>query len=511
MLTFHQISKRFGGVRALEDVSFPIARAAIHAIVGENGAGKSTLMKIAAGVQPPDSGAIELDGKTIIINSPRRARELGIALVPQEPALCPNLTVAENLNLGHEPQSFGIVRRGEMRARAAAALQRAALDVPLDLPVERLGSAQRHLLQIARSLAENAKVLILDEPTAALSEGEAANLFERLRALREEGVTILYISHRLPEIFALCDAITTLRDGHHVATQATRDVKPDDIVTQMVGRVLEQEEAATERQIASSGAVRNAPILRLEKLSRAGAFHDVSLELRPGEIVTLAGLVGSGRSEVARCVFGLDKISTGRMWLDGQSYAPRGPRDAIRCGLALVPEDRHGQGLVMQLSVRENLSLPALAANLAGLSFGPFVRGGVERSTAGARLDELSIKTAGAEAGVETLSGGNQQKVVLGKWLTVAPKLLIVDEPTQGVDVGAKAQVHRLLRDLAARGFGVLMISSDLPEVLHLSHRILVMRQGHIAGELAHGASAEDVMRLAALGSKSEASVAAVL
>jgi rhamnose transport system ATP-binding protein len=313
-------------------------------------------------------------------------------------------------------------------------------------------------------------------------------------------VTILYISHRLPEIFALCDAITTLRDGHHVATQLVRDVKPDDIVRQMVGRVLAQAEAATEQQIAYSSAAREQPILRLENLTRESAFHDISFEVRPGEIVTLAGLVGSGRSEVARCIFGLDKISGGRMWLNGKLYAPRSPRDAIRSGLALVPEDRRGQGLVMQLAVRENLSLPALSSNLAGLSLGPIVRGRVERRTANARIDDLSIKTAGAEAGVETLSGGNQQKVVLGKWLTVAPKLFIVDEPTQGVDVGAKAQVHRLLRDLAARDFGVLMISSDLPEVLHLSHRILVMRQGRLVGELAHGASAEDVMRLAALG-----------
>ncbi|HVF10364.1 MAG TPA: sugar ABC transporter ATP-binding protein [Abditibacteriaceae bacterium] len=500
MLTFRNISKRFGGVHALENVSFSVGRGSIHAIVGENGAGKSTLMKIVAGVHPPDSGTLELDGKTVLINSPHGARELGIALVPQEPALCPNLTVEENLNLGHEPQSFGIIRRGEMRAKAAAALHRAALDVPLNMPVEQLAPAQRHLLQIARSLAENAGVLILDEPTAALSAGEAGNLFERLRALQKEGVTILYISHRLPEIFALCDAITTLRDGRHVATQPARDVQPDDIVSQMVGRVLEAEEAATERHIARSGAAREQPLLRVENLARDGAFSDISFAVRPGEIVTLAGLVGSGRSEVARCIFGLDKITAGRMWLDGKPYAPRGPRDAVRCGLALVPEDRRGQGLVMQLSVRENLSLPALASSLAGLALGPVVRGGVERRTANSRIADLSIKTAGAEAGVETLSGGNQQKVVLGKWLTVAPKLLIVDEPTQGVDVGAKAQVHRLLRDLAARGFGVLMISSDLPEVLHLSHRILVMRQGRIAEELAHGASAEDVMRLAALG-----------
>ncbi|MDQ3813302.1 MAG: sugar ABC transporter ATP-binding protein [Armatimonadota bacterium] len=500
MLTFQHISKRFGGVRALEDVSFSIERSTIHAIVGENGAGKSTLMKIVAGVHPPDTGTILLDGQPVTISSPRRARELGIALVPQEPALCLNLTVAENLILGHEPQSFGLIKHDEVRARAEAALKRAALDVTPDTVVERMSSARRHILQIARALAEDARVLILDEPTAALSEGEAQTLFERLRVLRQEGVTILYISHRLPEIFELCDAITTLRDGHHVATQPISQVKPEDIVAHMVGRELAQEEEETEGQVAHSGPKSEQPILRVENLARAGVFQDVSFEVRPGEIVSFAGLVGSGRSEVARCIFGLDAITSGQIFMDGKPYAPPDPRDAIRAGIALVPEDRRGQGLVMLLSVRENLSLPALAANLAELAATGIVRGGAERETAQARVADLAIKTASIDAGVDTLSGGNAQKVVIGKWLTTTPRLLIVDEPTQGVDVGAKAQVHRLLVDLAQRGFGVLMISSDLPEVLHLSHRILVMRQGRLVGELPHGASAEDVMHLAAIG-----------
>ncbi|MDF2439524.1 MAG: rhamnose transport system ATP-binding protein [Abditibacteriota bacterium] len=511
MLSFFNISKRFGGVRALDDVSFEVAAGAIHAIVGENGAGKSTLMKIVAGIHAPDSGRLELDGQSVSIATPRRARELGIALVPQEVALCPNLSVAENLNLGHEPQRFGVLRRSAMRERALISLRRASLDIAPDTLVSMLSSAQRHLLQIARALTENARVLILDEPTAALSEGEAQTLFERLRGLREEGVTVLYISHRLPEIFALCDAITVLRDGRHVATQPTSQTSPQSIVAQMVGRELQAEEDETEHIIAAQAALaRNAeegisggtdaPILRVEKLSRGGVFQDVSFEVRRGEVVGMAGLIGSGRSEVARCLFGLDVPTSGRMSRNGEAYAPRSPRDAIRQGLALVPEDRRGQGLVMQLSVRENLSLPALAANLANLSRGGVVHGRNERLRAHERVGELAIKTAGLEASVNTLSGGNAQKVVIGKWLSTNPQLFIVDEPTQGVDVGAKAQVHRLLRDLAARGFGVLMISSDLPEILSLSHRILVMRQGRLAGELKHGASAEDVMRLAALG-----------
>lgn len=499
-LAFENISKRFGGVRALDEVSFQVESGAIHAIVGENGAGKSTLMKIAAGVHPQDGGTVLMDGHPVTIASPRRARDLGIALVPQEPALCPNLTVTENLSLGREPRSFGVLRRGEMLRRAEASLERASLPVSPNALVQDLAPAQRHLLQIARALAEEARFLILDEPTAALSEGEAEHLFDRLRVLKAEGVTILYISHRLPEIFSLCDTITTLRDGRHVATQLRDTVKPEDIVLQMVGRTLAEEEDQTERLIAGSARDAGEAILEAAAISREGAFSNVSFQVRRGEIVTLAGLVGSGRTEVARCIFGLDPLTSGSLRLEGRPYAPRGPQDAIKSGISLVPEDRRHQGLLMQLSVRQNLSLPALASALGELANFGVIRKRAETVLAENMKSSLQIKTSGIEAGVDTLSGGNQQKVVLGKWLATSPKLLIVDEPTQGVDVGAKAQVHALLRDLAAQGYGVLMISSDLPEVLHLSHRILVMRQGSLAGELPHGATGEEVMRLAALG-----------
>ena len=512
MLKFQNISKRFGGVKALRDVSFEVERATIHAIVGENGAGKSTLMKIAAGVQPPDEGEIFLDGKKILIPSPRAARNLGIALVPQEPALCPNLSVEDNLNLGREPKKFGLLDRKQMRERTQAALQRASLEISPETIVENLSSATQHLLQIAMALSEDAQVLILDEPTAALSEGEAQNLFEQLRVLRSQGVTIFYISHRLPEIFALCDTITVLRDGQHVRTQPASTLTPEDIVAQMVGRdciseaqTPDEEQAETEIHLQKhEGDGARASLLKVENLSRPGdfgsaPFENVSFEIRAGEIVGLAGLVGSGRSEVARCIFGLDRAASGAMQMSGAEYSPRSPRDAIRAGLALVPEDRRGQGLVMNLSVGDNLSLPALASGLADLTQNGVIKNNREREVSNARMSELFVKTDGLTARVETLSGGNQQKVVIGKWLTTKPKVLIVDEPTQGVDVGAKAQVHRLLRELAANGFGVLVISSDLPEVLALSHRILVMRQGKIAGELPGGATAEDVMRLAAL------------
>ena len=507
MLKFQNISKRFGGVQALRDVSFEVERGTIHAIVGENGAGKSTLIKIAAGVQPLDEGEIFLDGKKILIPSPRAARNVGIALVPQEPALCPNLSVEDNLNLGREPKKFGLLDRAQMRARTQTALQRASLEIAPETIVENLSSATQHLLQIAIALSEDAQVLILDEPTAALSEGEAQNLFEQLRVLRTQGVTILYISHRLPEIFALCDAITVLRDGQHVRTQPASTLTPEDIVAQMVGRESTPDEEKIETEIhlqkhEDDGA--RASLLKVENLSRPGdfgsaPFENVSFEIHAGEIVGLAGLVGSGRSEVARCIFGLDRAASGAMQMADAEYSPRSPRDAIRAGLALVPEDRRGQGLVLNLSVGDNLSLPSLASGLADLTQNGVIKNNREREVSNARVSELFIKTDGLAARVETLSGGNQQKVVIGKWLTTKPKVLIVDEPTQGVDVGAKAQVHRLLRELAGNGFGVLMISSDLPEVLSLSHRILVMRQGKIAGELPGGATAEDVMRLAAL------------
>ncbi|HEY0075985.1 MAG TPA: sugar ABC transporter ATP-binding protein, partial [Abditibacteriaceae bacterium] len=355
MLIFTDISKRFGGVQALQTVSFEIARGTIHAIVGENGAGKSTLMKILCGIYAPDTGTITLDGKEVTIPTPRRARELGIALVPQEPALCPNLTVEENLSLGYEPSAMGFINRGAVRKRAEAALKRAALPTDPGMLVERLSAAQKHLLQIARALAEDAKILILDEPTAALSEGEASNLFERLRALKAEGVTILYISHRLPEIFALCDNITTLRDGHHVATQPIANVTPNDIVAHMVGREVAREEELLESQAAAAAAiVRETPLFECKNLTRLGEFEDITFAVYPGEIVGMAGLVGSGRSEIARVIFGLNAPTSGTMTLEGKPYTPRDPRAAIRAGVAMVPEDRRHQGLVMQLSVREN-------------------------------------------------------------------------------------------------------------------------------------------------------------
>lgn len=503
MVEFRGITKRFGGVHALQDVSFTVQRGSIHAIVGENGAGKSTLMNILAGIHRPDHGEVLLNGSAQEIASPRHARARQIALVPQEPALCPNLSVGQNLFLGQEPACWGFISRTGTRRNAQAILDRAQLALDPETPVSALSSAQRHLLYLARALAADARILILDEPTAALSAGETTTLFTRLLQLKQAGVTILYVSHRLPEVFSLCDQVTTLRDGRHVATQAISIVTPSQIVLQMVGREVQEEEVvvAGSRSLAAEQSSQGEVLLEVTDLSRRGAFYDVSFCLRRGEIVALAGLVGSGRTEVARCLFGLDHPTAGSMLLNGQAYQPASPSEAIGQGIALVPEDRPGQGLIMQLAVLTNLTLPALAAHRTGLVWGPWVKRQQEQRLGREISNQLSIKAAGLEAKVDSLSGGNQQKVVLGKWLALQPKILIVDEPTQGVDVGAKAQVHRLLQELAAQGVGILMISSDLPEVLHLAHRILVMRQGRLAGELpGTTATAAEVMHLAALG-----------
>jgi rhamnose transport system ATP-binding protein len=464
-------------------------------------------MKIAAGVQPAGSGTLRIDGAAVRIESPRRARELGIALVPQEPALCPNLSVEENLALGCLPARVGLVNRAELRARARQALARAALNVAPEAPLDGLSAAARHLLQIARALSQQARLLILDEPTAALSEGEAAHLFARLRLLRAEGVTILYISHRLPEIFALCDTITTLRDGRHVATQPRQAVSPSQIVAQMAGAAAEAVpnlKPPSSKQLPQPGGERGgqagAPVLRVAGLGREPYFRDVDLTIEAGEIVALAGLVGSGRSKVARCLFGLDRPLAGIMQLGGETYKPRSVRDAMRCGVALVPEDRREQGLVMGLSVAENLLLPARALGLVEVARRGWLWRRGEEELVTRSIDELAIKCGGAGSAVETLSGGNQQKVVIARWLSIKPRLLVVDEPTQGIDVGAKAQVHSLLRQLAAGGCAVLMVSSDLAEVLELADRILVMRSGRPAGTLLRGATAAQVMGLAALG-----------
>jgi ABC-type sugar transport system ATPase subunit len=473
-VSYKSITKRFPGVLALDDVSFDIERGSCHALIGENGAGKSTLGKILAGVYQPDAGQILVDGKAIHTPTPLAARKLGIAMVHQELAFCPNLTVAENLCLGDLPNHAGWLDRRRMREQARSMLEQIETEFDVDLPINRLSTGQEQLVQIAAALGTKAQVIVMDEPTSSLSVRESEHLFHLLAKLKQRGITVIYVSHRLEEIFRLCDAVTVLRDGRHVATEPITATNPDRIIHQMVGREVKQ---------YTSSHLQKEPgeeLLRVENLSSPGKFADVSFTLKAGEILGFAGLVGAGRSEIAAAIFGLDPMATGRVFVRGKLLPLGDVTGALRAGIGLLPEDRKRLGLVLSMNCRENTSL----AVLRRLSVAGFVRRGQERSLVQRYIDLLRVKTPDMDAPISGLSGGNQQKIALAKWLARECAILIVDEPTRGVDVGAKAEIHHLLDELACRGLGLIVISSELPEVMNLSRRILVMRQGRMAGEL---------------------------
>lgn len=474
LLSFRGITKRFPGVLALDGVSFEIARGSCHALVGENGAGKSTLGKILAGVYTPDAGEIQFNGEPIEPANPLAARKLGIAMVHQELAFCPNLSVAENLCLGDLPRRAGWLDRRRMREQASAMLREIEADFDMDQPISQLSTGQEQLVQIAAALGTEARVIIMDEPTSSLSVRESEHLFRLLGKLKERGITVLYVSHRLEEIFRLCDSVTVLRDGRHVATEPVSATNADRIIHQMVGREVKQYTSQhLQRPLGEE-------LLRVEGLSSPGKFRNVSFSLRAGEILGFAGLVGAGRSEVAQAIFGLDEAATGRVFVRGKQLPLGSVLASLREGIGFLPEDRKRLGLVLTMNCRENTSL----AVLRRLSAAGFVRRRAERSLAQRYVDQLRVKTPSIDTGIAGLSGGNQQKVALAKWLARECGILIVDEPTRGVDVGAKAEIHHLLDELASRGLALLVISSELPEVMNLSRRILVMRQGSVAGEL---------------------------
>jgi rhamnose transport system ATP-binding protein len=484
------IVKSYGGVHAVSDVSFGIERATVHALVGENGAGKSTLVKILTGVVQPDAGELVVAGEVQRIGDPQTAHRLGIVAMYQEPTVFPDLTVAENVFAGRRPRTgVGAVDWREMRSHAARILDELGVDFGPSTPVRGLGVADRQLLEIAKALSSSARLLIMDEPTAALSPNEVEHLFATVRRLRERGVAIVFISHRLEEVAAIADTVTVLRDGRHIATRPAAELPHAEIVRLMVGRSLD---ALFPKEEAEIGDV----VLRAEGLTRRGVFSDVSFDLRRGEIVGLAGFVGSGRTEVARTVFGLDRLDRGRLWIDGRPFTPRSPRAALRRGLAYLPEDRLQQGLVQPMSVGQNVSM----AVLPGLSPGGFLRPRRERALALRFMEELRIKATSPTQVVRSLSGGNQQKVVLSKWLAAEPRILILDEPTHGVDVGTKADVHRTISQLAAGGLSILLISSELPELLGMSDRILVMREGRLVAEVARAEATEERVVGAAAG-----------
>ena len=489
-LQFTDVHKSFGAVKALRGVTFAVAEGEAHALVGENGAGKSTLLKVLAGILQPDAGDVHWRGERLHLGSPREALERGIGMVYQEMLSFPNLTVTGNIFAGRELTRGGRLRHAEMRDRTTAILAELHLAISPDAAAESLSVAHRQLLQVARALAFKCQILVLDEPTTSLTDAEADHLFAVLEKLKAGGVTLLYVSHRIPEVFRLCDRVTVLRDGAFVETCARRDVTPDHIVRAMVGRELPPRGAFAKATAPKAAA---EPILAVESLARRPCFTNVTLSVRPGEIVGLFGLVGSGRSELLETIFGLFPPDAGTVRVDGQPVAASSPRAAARAGIALVPEERQRQGLLFNLTIRHNLVLPDRT-----IKGDVLVRAGRERRDAQGLVDAFRIKASGVEIPPDALSGGNQQKVVVAKWLATSPTVLLLDEPTKGVDVGAKFEIHEIIRREAGRGAGCLVASSDLPEILVLADRILVMREGRIQGQL-EGAEAteESVMHLA--------------
>jgi len=487
---FERISKRFPGARALENVTFDIAEGSCHALCGENGAGKSTLGKILAGLYAPDEGRVVLFGKPVTFRGPEDALAAGVGMVHQELAFCENLSVAENLCLGSLPAKRGLVSRSAMYARAESML--AAIGAKLDVRrrVGALTTGQQQMLQIASAVGTGARVIVFDEPTSSLSQHEAEKLYELMARLRLQRVTSIYVSHRMEEIFRLCDAVTVLRDGTHVATRPASELTQPALVQMMIGRPLEDYFPSHVK--AQAGA----ELLRVERLSSPGKFTDISFTLRAGEVLGFAGLVGAGRSEMAQAIFGLDPDAAGRVFVEGKPIRRDGPREAMRAGVGLVPEDRKRQGLVLAMTALSNITLPILGALLSKWSF---IRRRSERALVGTYFTRLSVRAPSVDAVAAGLSGGNQQKLVLAKWLAARCRVLMLDEPTRGVDVGAKAEIHALIDELASRGSAILLISSELPEVLNLSTRIIVLRGGRIVGELPRGeATQEALMRLMA-------------
>lgn len=489
LIEFKNVSKQFPGVRALDAVSFSVEAGSCHALMGENGAGKSTLGKILAGIYRVDSGEVLLENHPIAPGNPLEARNLGIAMVHQELAFCPNLTVAENLCLGAIPSRLGLVERSRMRAQAKSMLAAIESDLNVDLPIEDLTTGQEQLVQIAAALGTNARIIVMDEPTSSLSAVESKHLFDLLGRLKGKGITIIYVSHRMSEIFQLCDTLTVLRDGRHVTTAPVADFTPGTVIQQMIGRELSVFDPR--HVVRETGA----EMLQVENLTSPGKFKRINFSLRAGEILGFAGLVGAGRSEVAQAIFGLDPAASGKVTAGGRLLQLGDVHDALRNSVGLLPEDRKRQGLVLSMNCRENGSLPSLKS----VSFLGVVNSSRERRLVEEFSERLRVKTPSWEDPISGLSGGNQQKIALLKWLATRCKILIVDEPTRGVDVGAKREIHQILDELACQGFAILLISSELPEVMSLSRRMIVMREGEMAGELDRSEFTEErIMKLMA-------------
>jgi ribose transport system ATP-binding protein len=470
------IKKSFGGIHALRGVDFSVKPGTVHALMGENGAGKSTLLKILRGVQAPDEGHVAIFGEPMTHFSAEAARAHGVAMIFQELSVVPSLTVAENIFLGREPRKRGLlVDQREANERAGRLLHELGVDVDPRTPVRRLSPGQMQMTEIAKAISQDAKVLVMDEPTSALCTAEVDKLFAFLKRVRAQGMAVVYVSHRMDEISEVAQEVTVLRDGSHVVTAAMADLTLDSIVEHMVGRRIHSF-AWSPRAVDRS----RPPVLEARNVSGRGKPDDVSFVLYPGEVLGIAGLLGSGRSELARVLFGVDPLLSGQILKDGQPLAVKSPRDAVEHGIALIPESRSREGLVLSHAVASNLSLPTID----DLTRGPLLDKKREAQVAGSLAQRLRVKTASLRSAVRTLSGGNQQKVVLGKWLATDPDVVILDEPTAGVDIGSKSEIVDLIRSLADSGKSILLISSELPELLAVSDRVLVMSDGRVAREI---------------------------
>jgi len=484
------ISKSFPGVQALDGVNLTIRPGEVLGLVGENGAGKSTLIKILCGAHHADEGEIFIRGTKVSIRSPQDATALGIVTIYQELCLFPNMTVAENILISRIPkrQRVPLVNWPRLRGEARAALDMIGARFDPLVRVGDLSVAGQQMVEIARAASSDARIIVMDEPTSALSEHEVKALFQIIGTLKKKGVAIIFITHRLEEVFQVADRITVLRDGKHVGDLNATDATKEIVVRMMVGRALD----LFPKQAAPIGE----EVIRVEGLSRKGVFSEISFSVKKGEILGIAGLMGAGRTEIARAIFGIDTRDSGKVSIDGRNVVINTPLDAIRNGLGLVPEDRKLQALILSMAVRENITL----AHLTDFARGGFVNKVAERKSAGRHVAELDIRTPSIEQKVANLSGGNQQKVVIAKWLGVKPKVLILDEPTRGIDVGAKAAIHALMCKLAAGGVGIIMISSELPEIMAMSDRIIVLHEGQITARLSREEATQDRIMMAATG-----------
>ncbi|MCY7486707.1 sugar ABC transporter ATP-binding protein [Paenibacillus alvei] len=485
------IHKAFGSNQVLSGVDFDLREGEVHALMGENGAGKSTLMNILTGLHQRDKGTILIDGKETYFANPKEAERQGIAFIHQELNIWPDMTVVDNLFIGKEmSSSWGLLKSKEMKALAKEQFKRLSVDIPLNMEAGQCSVGQQQMIEIAKALLTDTKVIIMDEPTSALTEREIQKLFEVIRSLKQEGVSIVYISHRMEEIFEICDRITVMRDGRTIDTKAIPETNFDEVVKKMVGREL------TERFPARNPSPAEV-VLEVEHATRKGWFEDVSFKVRQGEIVGFSGLMGSGRTEIMRALFGLDRLDQGEVRMFGKKVVIRKPVDAVNHGIGFITEDRKDEGLVLDFSVRENMVLPSIS----GFTKKGLISTQSEKVFVDALIKRLQIKTHSAETAAGNLSGGNQQKVVIAKWIGIGPKLLILDEPTRGVDVGAKREIYQLMNELTGHGVAIIMVSSELPEVLGMSDRIVVVHEGRITGELNKAeATQEKIMTLATGG-----------